>query len=115
MLPFVRKEIHVNLSFVPLPPKVTVGRDHIYTSSTLRNRGCSLNRLCIFCSFFPLKASYQNLPVVFLSSYPKNMIRSEAVNTPIGMLSVSSIMLFPAPFEAQVSVGIYNSSATKLF
>lgn len=83
MLPLVRKEMHVHLSFVPLPPKVTVSRDHIYPSSALKSRGCSLNRLCIFCSFFPLKAAYQNPPVVFLSSYPKSIIKNEAVNATI--------------------------------
>lgn len=80
---FCREEIHVNLPFVPLPPKVAVSRDHSYTSAALKNRGCSLHRLCIFCSFFPLKAAYQNLLVVFLSSYPKNTIQKGAVNTTI--------------------------------
>lgn len=50
---FCREEIHVNLPFVPLPPKVAVSRDHSYTSAALKNCGCSLHRLCIFCSFFP--------------------------------------------------------------
>ena len=64
-------------------PKVTVSKDHIYTSTASKNHGCSLHRLCIFCSFFPFKAAYQNLPVAFLSSYPKNIIKNEAVNATI--------------------------------
>lgn len=43
-----------------------------------------------------LEAAYQNFTVVFLSCYPKNIIKNEAVNTTIWMHSVSNTMLFSA-------------------
>lgn len=50
-LPFVLQETQERLSFVPLPPKVAAGA-RSSPGAALKSPGCSLNRLCIFCSFF---------------------------------------------------------------
>ena len=67
----------------PAPKSHSIQRSHLHQYGFEEPWMFIKSPLHILLFFPPLKAAYQNLPVVFLSSYPKNIIKNEVVNTTI--------------------------------